>query len=156
MDLFMIIFSSTFALMLFFVGLSIAFLTKSKAVPLTEEVKEKIKMEGLYHITFKRNVPFIMNPGNEIADLKPSGFLSSYSTPGKKTVFFFAGEPNLKQLWYNLPSRKNLWAIHVPPEEITEEFLEKLSYREIDGSVIHEGRIQKRAVAFEYEIKRPS
>lgn len=112
-----------------------------KGRPLTPEIIEEIKREGLYHITRKQNVPLILS--GKTAYFKPSSKWDSYSNGFKESVFFFVGKPDRLRFFFNLYPKKGEWvSLRIKDETIINEMLPKMKYRIFDKVVMYEGGLR--------------
>lgn len=105
---------------------------------LSKEITDKIMEHGLYHVTSDRNADKILEQGK----MRPSGYIGSYSTPGRKSCFFFSGIPTASDLMWNIKEiNPELTVVKITPETLKEnpDFVKKLTYRKIDGAIMYKG-----------------
>lgn len=109
------------------------------------KVIDRIKKEGLYHITRKELVSQIVDDNN-IAHFIPSKKRDSYSNYFRRSVFFFIGKPNSLRCWLNLPWRiikhqDEFVALRVNVDKIPEDMLKKFKWRVLDAVAMYGGCI---------------
>lgn len=124
-----------------------------RAVPLTKRQLDKVRQEGLVHITTKDRISFIQS--DEKVTLKASDRLASYSNAFKCSTFFFIGRPTLWGLTYNFKYRflkQDLVLIHISGNEI-ENLLPFLKRRRLDGAVMLTGDLVIHAKCYPYRLE---
>ncbi|WP_226602983.1 hypothetical protein [Bacillus cereus] len=106
------------------------------AEKLNEKTRKEILKNGLYHFT-KQGFISSINQGHNKVLLKGRR-KGAYSVQFKPAVFFFVGLPKKNQIFQN-DLKGNFYAIHIPPDKITEEFLDQLKMRRINKAIIFIG-----------------
>ena len=118
---------------------------KSKQLDLTDEVKDKIQREGLYHVTTKESAEKIMESGFLIPSkgiMNNHFSRSRYGDHFTNLVYMFAGKPSPEMFKTNLSHRVSadgtIYAVKYEPDKFDmANFTERLE----DGSITHEGRL---------------
>lgn len=116
---------------------------KSKQMELSEEVKNKIQQEGLYHITSKESAMKIMESGFL---LPTKGVIDNHFSKSRygdgfaDFVYMFAGKPSVEMYKNNLSHQVckdgTFYAVRYRPNEYDiNNYTERLE----DGAITHEG-----------------
>ncbi|GEM_PF-3453242 len=131
----------------------IVFIFLNKPKKLNKAIIERIKNEGIIHVTNKKNVKLIMD-NYGYANLKAAPKIKCYGSWFKSAVFFFLGEPSTLQYRYNINfKKKNDYAIiRILPENIDNEILKLLRWRRIDKAIIHLGDLKIKAKVENFKI----
>lgn len=113
---------------------------------INEKMDERIKKEGLYHITRRDLVPLIVD-ANGIAHFRPSNRWNSWSNLFRESVFFFVGKPTRFRYILNIIDplkpfkKKDLVVLHVKGEDIDDNIIKKLRWRPVDKTIMHLGEL---------------
>lgn len=118
---------------------------KSKQLDLTQEIKDKIEQEGLYHITSKEAAEQIVKSGYI---LPTKGIIdnhfakSRYGDKFADFVYMFAGKPTVEMFKCNLSHRVwkdgTIYAVkHTPNKYELSNYTERLE----DRAITYEGRL---------------
>lgn len=118
---------------------------KSKQLELTDEIKEKIANEGIYHITSKETAEQIVKTGYF---LPSKGIANNHFTKSRygdgfaNLVYMFAGKPSKELFNFNIGDKLSpdgtIYAVkHKPNKFELSNYKERLE----DGALTYEGRL---------------
>lgn len=120
------------AMAICYLGMKIgpSFVPKVKANPLSEETRERIKMQGVIHATSVKGMHGIIKDNK----IKCSKGMANYCNMGRKSVYFsMPSSYDSKEFNYNKKYKKYLTVIP------TDEQLDRMKERAFDSTVLHEG-----------------
>ena len=123
-------------------------LSKKMQIALEEQTKNKIKEEGIYHLTNKQAALEIMKSGYirpSKGKLNNHGAKSFTSNEAGELVYMFAGKPNLLSLAKNMAHSfgdKSDGAFYAVRHFPTDNEIDKYKQRVNDGAITYDGRLQ--------------